>query len=79
MVVESQDVAGDTYSLLASRFREERSRVRILTNAPLPRAIVQDLLGLRQVQKVDELVHAATRFVGKEIRVAVIRRGALGF
>jgi len=79
MVVEGQDVAGDTYSLLASRFRGERSRVRLLTNAPLPRAIVQDLLGLRQVQKVDDLVHAATRFVGREIRVAVIRRAALGF
>jgi hypothetical protein len=64
---------------LASRFRGERSRVRLLTNAPLPRAIVQDLLGLKQVQKVDDLVHAATRFVGREIRVVVIRRAALGF
>ena len=79
MLVESQDATGYTYSLLASRFRDERFRVRLLTNAPLPRAIVQDLLGIRQVPKVDDLVHAATRFVGREIRVAVIRRGALGF
>jgi len=79
MVVGSRDGTGDAYSLLAKRFRDERSRVRLFTNAPLPRAIVQDLLGIRQVPKVDEMVHAATRFVGREVRVAVMRRGALGF
>ncbi len=79
MVVEGRDGAGDAYSILATRFRDERSRVRLFTNAPLPRAIVQDLLGIRHVPKVDDVVHAATRFVGKEVRVAVIRRGALGF
>lgn len=73
------DGVSGVYALLASRFREERSRVRIVTNAPLPRAVVQDLLGIRQASKVDDIVHAATRFVGREIRAAVIRRCALGF
>ena len=79
MVAESWDGTGDAYSLLAKRFRDEKSRIRLFTNAPLPRAIVQDLLGIRQVPKVDEVVHAATRFVGRDVRVAVMRRGALGF
>ncbi len=78
-IVGSHDENGDVYAHLASRFRDERSRVRLVTDAPLPRAIVQDLLGVRQVPKVDDLVHAATRFVGREIKIAVVRRGALGF
>ncbi len=79
MVHEIPGASADAYSLLASRLRGERSRIRLFTDAPLPRAIVQDLLGIRQVPKVDDVVHGAMRFVGKEIRVAVVRRGALGF
>ncbi|MEM0451469.1 MAG: hypothetical protein QXO17_07885 [Nitrososphaerota archaeon] len=79
MIRGSGEGINGVYALLASRFVEERSRVRILTNAPLPRAVVQELLGIRQASRVDDLVHAATRFVGREIRVAVLRRAALGF
>ncbi|MEN3048270.1 MAG: hypothetical protein ABDH63_05765 [Candidatus Caldarchaeales archaeon] len=54
-----------------------RTRARVVASVPLPRTYVERAFGMRQAPRLQEAVTAATRFVGREIRAAVVRCASL--
>ncbi|MCS7094768.1 MAG: hypothetical protein NZ988_03040 [Thaumarchaeota archaeon] len=54
-----------------------KSRVRVVASIPLARTYVERVFGLKQAARLQEAVTAASRFTGKDIRVAVLRVSAL--
>lgn len=54
-----------------------RARARVVASVPLPRTYVERAFGMKQAPRLQEAVAAATRFVGREIRAAVVRCASL--
>lgn len=64
-------------SIALDSLESVKSRVRVVASIPLAGTHVERVFGLRQATRLQEAVTVASRFVGKDIRVAVIRSASL--